>query len=129
MAGLATAMRNSILDMLFNQTNITAPTAIHLSLHTADPGVSGANEVSGSAYARQNVTASFPAASGGTLENNVAVVFPTVTSPAYTVTHWGLWSASSAGTYYYGGAITPNRTHAIGTVPRFEIGEIDLSAA
>jgi hypothetical protein len=129
MAGLSTTYRNTVLDLIFNATNATAPTAIHLSLHTADPGVAGSNEVSGSAYARQNVTASFPAASGGTLENNVAVVFPTVTSPAYTVTHWGLWTASTAGTYIYGGPITPNRTHAIGTVPRFEIGEIDLSAA
>jgi hypothetical protein len=44
---------------------VAAVTAVagYLSLHTADPGTTGANEVSGGSYARQAIT--WNAASGG----------------------------------------------------------------
>jgi hypothetical protein len=127
MAGLSTAMKNSIGDMLYNQTNITAPTAIFLSLHTADPGATGASEVSGSAYARVNVTAMFSASASGAVTNDVQIDFPEVTTSSYTATHWGLWSASSGGTYYHGGDVNPDKLHAVGSIPSFAVGELDVT--
>src|SRR5687767_1608272 len=72
--------------------------AVYASLHTADPSTTGANEVTGGspAYARKAIT--WNAASGGALDNNANPVFDV--PAATTVTHAGLWSAVSAGTFY-----------------------------
>lgn len=77
-----------------------------VSLHTADPGTTGASEVAGGTYARVAVT--WGAASGGQVANSNALTInlPAATTAAY----FGVWSASSAGTYYIGGALSPSVT-------------------
>ena len=66
-----------------------------MSLHTADPGGSGANEVgSGVGYTRVEVTNAFPPAISPRLSNNVAITFPVATSQ-YVVTHIGFWESST----------------------------------
>ncbi len=129
MAGLSTASANKLLDCLVNQTNWTAPTTPYLSLHTANPGTTGASEVSGSSYARVVVTTKFPAAASGLCSNDVAITFPTATTPGYTVTHWGLWDASTAGNFLAGGDVSPDKVIGIGGIPEFAIGELDLAAS
>lgn len=81
---LTTAAKNTMLNAL------TIDTA---SLHTAFPGLTGANEVSGGspAYARKAV--SFAAAAGGSRALSAAVTFDV---PATTVRWFGFWSS---GTY------------------------------
>lgn len=71
--------------------------AIFASLHTGDPSTTGANEATGGspAYARKSIT--YAAASGGTIASNAAITFDV---PAGTFYHVGLWSASTAGTFY-----------------------------
>lgn len=68
-----------------------------LSLHTADPGQSGASEVSGGspAYARKQTTWGAANSSGDATGSQVTFDVPAGT----TVTHVGFWSASSAGTF------------------------------
>jgi hypothetical protein len=79
------------------------------SLHTADPGTTGASEVTGGSYAR--VSASFPAAVGGSSTNAGA----TINVPAgTTVTYWSRWTAQTGGTWYAGGAL-PNGGEAFGS--------------
>lgn len=77
-----------------------------VSLHTADPGTTGASEVTGGSYAR--VAVSWNAASGGSVTNSgsLSINLPASTTAAY----FGIWSASSAGTYYIGGALSPSVT-------------------
>lgn len=73
----------------------------YISAHTADPGTSGANEVTGGSYARQLTT--WAAASGGSRAGSqVTIPIPAGT----TVTHVGVWNAVSAGTFREGAAIT-----------------------
>lgn len=74
-----------------------ATVAIFASLHTGDPSTTGANEATGGspAYARKSVT--YAAASTGTRASNIAQTFDV---PAATYFHVGLWSASTAGTFY-----------------------------
>ena len=75
--------------------NGVAAAATYISAHTADPGTGGANEVAGGTYARQQTT--WAAASGGSRTGSqVSIPIPAST----TVTHWGLWSAATAGTFY-----------------------------
>jgi hypothetical protein len=75
----------------------------YVSLHTADPGTTGASEVTGGTYARVAVTWAAP--SGGAVANSGAL---SINLPASTTaSYFGVWSASSAGTYYVGGALSP----------------------
>lgn len=91
-------------NLMLNQL---AGVAIYVSLHTADPGTTGANEATGGspAYARKSIT--WNAAAAGNLDSSNAPVFDV---PAGTYTHWGLWSASTAGTFYGGGPLSANET-------------------
>jgi hypothetical protein len=87
-----------------------ASAAGYVSLHTADPGTTGASEVTGGspAYARKAQT--WNAASGGALDNSNAPVFDVPAGT--TVTHFGLWSAASAGTFYGGNALSASEAFA-----------------
>lgn len=87
---LTDAGRNLALDGL-------AGGATFASLHTGDPSTTGANEMTGGspAYARKGIT--WAASSTGTKANSAACLFDV---PASTVAYVGLWSASTAGTFY-----------------------------
>lgn len=106
----------------------------HLSLHMASPALTGANEATGGspAYARKAVT--FNAAGavgplGATLQPaTVGVAWSsqvTFDVPAGTFTHWGAWSALTAGTYRQGNTLSASQTpagqaqiqHSIGVGP------------
>lgn len=92
--GATVSVKNAMLDA------ITAIT--HISLHSADPGTTGANEISGGspAYARKSVT--YPAASGGerTIAEENAPVFDV--PGGATVSHFAIWDGS---TFLWGRAI------------------------
>lgn len=78
-----------------------------VSLHTATPGTTGASEVSGGSYARVAVT--WTASSGGSAASNAGAL--TINLPATTTAaFFGIWSALTVGTYYIGGALSPNVT-------------------
>jgi hypothetical protein len=98
---LTNAAKNVMLDAL-------AGVVGYVSLHTADPSTTGANEVTGGspAYARKAVT--WNSAATGNLDNNANPVFDV---PAgVTVTHFGLWSAVTAGTFYGGNTLSASET-------------------
>jgi hypothetical protein len=86
-------------------TGITAA-ATWISLHTASPATTGANEVSGGAYARVQTTWGAAAASAS-LGTQVTINVPAST----TITHFGIWSAASAGTYHGGAALPAPETY------------------
>lgn len=94
-----------------------------VSLHTATPGTNGANENAATGgYARQ--ACSWNAASGGSKTNSSALTFTTLgTVP---VTHFGTWSAATAGTYGMGGALT---TAVTATTITIAAGAITLSSS
>lgn len=124
MAGLGNTQEDQVLDCYFNQTNITAPTAIYLSWHSADPGDTGANELTGNGYARVDVTTSFGAASGGTVANNATITGPTASGNWTAATHFGIWSALSGGTWIAGGTLTAPVTITTGGYYSIGIGQL-----
>lgn len=72
-----------------------------ISLHTGSPGTTGANEVVGGSYARQQTTWS---AASGSAKAGSAV---TINVPAgNTITHFGIWTAATNGTYKRGGSLS-----------------------
>jgi hypothetical protein len=69
-----------------------------ISLHTADPGATGASEVTGGTYTREVTNWAAPAGS------QVTGTSVTLDVPAgITITHWGLWKEDGpGGTFLYG---------------------------
>lgn len=76
--------------------------AAFLSLHSADPSTTGANEISGGspAYARQAPV--WGSASGGVVAATVTFDVPASTTVAFV----GVWSAVTGGTYLDKAAVT-----------------------
>lgn len=98
---------------LTNLSKETAADAIialgtYISLHTADPSTTGANEATGGspAYARQATTWSADTTDDGVRAGTEV----TIDAPAGTYTHFGLWSASTSGTFVGGGALSSSVT-------------------
>lgn len=106
-ANLANAWLNSMRGA-GNGTTFTAPATLFVQLHTGDPGASGTANVS-STTTRQSL--GFAAASAGSMALSGT---PSWTSWAGTngevVTHISVWSASSAGTFYFSAALTASKT-------------------
>jgi len=80
----------------------------YASLHTADPGATGINEVTGGtpAYARKAIV--FDAAAAGARALSVDATFDV---PACTVAYVGYWTAITAGTFLGSDPVT-NETFA-----------------
>lgn len=91
------ALNSTALNAMANALAVAAP---HLSLHSATPNASGSNETTAS---RQ--PASWGSASSGAIAISGAKAFTGGASNG-AVTHVGLWSASSAGTFYGSYAVT-----------------------
>lgn len=78
----------------------------HISMHTGDPGTTGASEATyGGGGGRQQTT--WPAASNGTATGS-EVTHSNLPAAAYT--HWGAWSAASGGIFRHGNVLTPSMT-------------------
>lgn len=104
---------------LTNLTKETAADAViglgsYVSLHTADPGTTGASEATGGspAYARKQTTWSADTTDDGVRAGTQV----TIDLPAGTYTHFGIWSAASGGTFVGGGTITSTTLSAQGQI-------------
>lgn len=95
------ALTNATLQSLGNSL---AGLCTHVSLHTSDPGSTGANE---SSAARQAVTFSVDADGDLTLPAALNFTGGAASGPCTFV---GLWSASTAGTFRGGFALTGDQT-------------------
>lgn len=95
-------LNNAELNTLKNTSFAVA--TLYASLHNGNPGITGANEVTGGSYARQAVTLGTPASSA--VSNSAALNFtsmPTIAAPG--LTHVGLWDASTAGNFLWAGPL------------------------
>lgn len=113
----STYLRNRVLDATFNAATLNVTTA-YLSLHTADPGLTGTSEVTGGSYARQEIATGN--ASGGTLANTDVIAFDGM--PAVTVTHVGVWDALTTGNFLYGKNVAAQKTYGAGDRAEVAIG-------
>lgn len=83
-----------------------AGAATFISLHTADPTTTGGSEVTGGTYAR--VATTWGTVSNGSYTGSQV----TINVPAgTTIAFWGIWSAGTAGTFYYGGTLPASESY------------------
>ena len=112
---LTDAAKNEMLDRL-------AAVAGLISLHSADPGTSGANELTGGSPAYQRKAMTWNPASGGNLDNDANPVFDVPAGS--TVAFFGMWSADGV-TFYGSGELTPEVFAGQGT---YTLSDVDVAA-
>jgi hypothetical protein len=118
-------LENKLVDQLFRGQTAPTTSTLYVGLLTSAPSDSGGgSEVSGGSYARVAVTSSLAnwagtqtagstaasSGSGGQTSNNVALTFPTPTAGWGTVTHFGIYDASTGGNLLFWGTLTISKT-------------------
>lgn len=132
---VSTYERDKRLSVFRGTAYGAVPTNYYVSLHTADPGLTGASEHGATAaYARVAVspaTGSWtaPATNGANREitNVGAVTFPVATADySAAITHYGIWDAASAGNFIRGDVLGASKTIQNGDTPSFAAGALAL---
>ena len=116
-----------VLNWLLTDGSATRPTAWYLALFTSNPDedASGTEvSTSGTAYARQ--TAAFTV-SGNTASNSAAIEFPTATASYGTVSHVGVFDASTGGNLLAYAALSTSKVIDTGDVLRVPADELDIT--
>ena len=139
------AFENKILSLYFENADAanigdatglrgsTTAGSVYVSLHTADPGETGDQTTSESAYTNYARVAVARSTAGwsvaaGVADNDAAITFPACGATGSTITHVGIGSASSgAGNRDMNG--TASLVVSSGITPAFAIGALDISLA
>lgn len=145
MSAMSDYLENKLIDHIFRNRSFSVPTTIYVALFTAAPSDSGGGtEVSGGSYARVQVGPSdtaweatqggTPAAAsngtGGATQNGSAITFPTPSGNWGSVTHFGIFDASTSGNLLMHGALTQAKTVNNGDpAPSFAAGALDVTLA
>lgn len=145
MSALTDFSENKLIDFLLRAQAYAAPSNVYFALFTAAPSDSGGGtEVSGGSYARVTYAATLAnfagtqsagsttasSGTGGATSNNNPVTFPAPTANWGSVTHWGIFDASSGGNLLYHGALTTAKTVNNGdAAPSFAAGAFVLTFA
>lgn len=140
MTALSNYMENAVVDHVFRGQAMPTLTNLHIGLLTAAPSdAGGGTEVSGGSYARVSVARSLTAwagtqsagstvastGTGGTTSNNASITFPAPTANWGTVTHFGIYDASTAGNLIGWAALTASKTINNGdAAPSFAAGAL-----
>ena len=124
---LSNTFETHTLQYLFTTTSVTRPTAWYIALFTSNPAedASGTEvSTSGTAYARQSATFTV---SGNEATNSAAIEFPTATASYGTVTHIGVFDASTAGNLIAYAALTTSKAIDTGDVLRLPANDLDIT--
>lgn len=131
------AWENGLLLLLFNNTNFatvgdatglrgsSTVGSLGVSLATADPGETGTQTTSESAYTSYARVSVARSGAGWTVTANsvspvAAITFPAGTGGSGTVTHFGVGTdlTTGAGVLLYSGTVTPNIVTGNGVTPQ-----------
>ncbi len=91
--------------------NGLASSATHLSLHSGDPGTTGANEITGGSPAYARKAATWGTAASGSRTLSSAVQFDVAASTQ--VSHFGTWTALTGGNFLGGDALRDSSNNAV----------------
>lgn len=122
---LSTHAGNAVLDALLNNTALQKTP--YASLHSGDPGLTGASELSGSGYARE--AASMATAATRATQNDALITFDTATGDWTQATYGGLWDALTVGNFLGGFALDNARTVLTGQYADYAIGALNINGA
>lgn len=118
MAGLSSFGETTALNALL--------TGRFLSLHTGDPGNTGANEVAGGAYVRQSVAFTNSGNNPTVAANSAVVQYPAATATWGSVGFFGIWTAASGGSFIGGWPVSLVKTIEIDDIARWDVGKLKI---
>ena len=101
-------------------------TSRFLSLHTGDPGNTGANEVVGGAYARQAVAFTNTGNNPTVAANSAVVQYPAATATWGVIGFFGVWTAASGGSFIGGWPVALSKTVEIDDIARWDVGKLKI---
>ncbi len=128
MSAMSDYLENKVLDHVLATSAYTMPSAIYIGLSTGSfNDDNSGTELSGNGYARQSIA--FDAAVSGTADNTAAAEFSPATSSWGTVTHFGLFDASTGGNLLIHGAFTVGKLIDTGDILKVSAGDLDITAA
>ena len=115
------------LDHFTGTASTSAPSAVYLGLATGSIGddASG-SELTGNNYSRKAIT--FASASSGSIASNANVEFDPATGSWGSVSHWGIFDASSSGNLLFHGSFTSAKTIASGDILKVASGSLTITA-
>lgn len=144
MSAMSDYLENKLIDQLFRGQSAPTTTTLYVGLLTAGPSDSGGGtEVSGNDYARVAVTSSLnnwagtqsagststSAGTGGQTSNNGNITFPTPTGTWGTVSHFGIYDASTGGNLLFYGSLTISKTINEADTVTFPAGSLSITFA
>lgn len=128
MSAMSDYLENEILDHILSVGSYTMPSAVYVGLSTGSFGDDNSGtELSGNNYSR--VAATFSAASSGTTSNSAAIEFAAATGTWGSISHFGIFDASSSGNLLIHGAFSSAKTIENGDVLKISTGDLDITAA
>lgn len=130
MSSCSTYLAQAILNHVLRGQYYTPPAGIYLALGLADFTANNvtANEVSAAWYARQQITSfEAPTGSGMSTSNSNALQFSAVTGSAVSVSHWGLYDASTSGNLLAYGEFTSPRIANVNNVVKVAAGSLEIT--
>lgn len=117
----STYLGNALLNLFLRGVALSPPTRVYVSLHTADPGLTGVNEVTLAAwpaYTRRDaavggaVGTGFSAAAGKQSWNALDLLWAANNGAApVTVTHFALWDAATGGNCLFADVLSASKTY------------------
>jgi hypothetical protein len=110
-----------ILEHTTGKTSWTMPTTVYIKLHTGDAGEDG---TSNAATNTSRQSASWAAASSGSIATNATISWTSV-STTETYSHWSMWDNSTAGNCLWTGALSSSAAVTAGDT--FQITSLTLS--
>lgn len=143
---MTNAAEAAILDLIFLNTdwanigdagglqNSATAGSFYVSLHTADPGETGDQTTSETAYTSYARVAVARSGAGwtrsvSTISNAALVQFPQCTGGTSTITHFGIGTASSgAGNLIFKGSLSASLSVSNGIQPQFAAAALTTSA-
>ena len=127
MSAMSDYLELKFLDHFTGTASTSAPSAVYLGLATGSIGddASG-SELTGNNYSRKAIT--FASASSGSIASNANVEFDPATGSWGSVSHWGIFDASSSGNLLFHGSFTSAKTIASGDILKVASGSLTISA-
>lgn len=132
---------NKLVDWLFRAQAYSPPATLYVALLTAAPSdTGGGTEVTGGNYARVGVTGSLAnwagtqsagsttasSGTGGVTSNNNVITFPTPNANWGTVTHFGIYDASTSGNLLLWGPLSSAKAVFSGDAVSIQAGQLQI---
>lgn len=143
MSAMSDYLENKLIDHIFRATSYSAPATLYIGLLTAAPSdTGGGTEVTGGSYGRASVTPSVSSfkstngttsgassGTGGQTSNASTITFTTPTAGWGTVTHFGIYDASSAGNLLFWGSLGTSKTINSGDTVSIAVDQLTVTFA